>query len=162
MSNDLSRPQHLHDGDRPSSQPFDYDAVESDADLLAEKLSEVKLTPVQAAAVLTWHRNELISQERHDRASIIGRVIGELLDSRNVRMDVHGLAFAAGLDQAFTLGSEADAARRLKVTRAAVCKNVGKWRNTLGYSVTKFTRSDRNRENCREAQLNDHWRYRTS
>ena len=150
----------LHDGPQSDIVNFPYQAVETDVDLFCEQMGPVKINPSQAIAILVWHRSEMASAETSSKALTIARVIGEMLASENVQLDLNSLALATGLDQALNLGSEAEVARRLGVTRAAVCKAVGKWRDTLGYSPTKFTRSEDNRRNCSEAQSKDHWRRR--
>lgn len=154
------RAHHLHDGEAVSSEGFNYDAVETEVDLLCEQMSSVKLTSSQAIAVLVWNRRQVADAETRCQATIMARIVGDMLASSNIPMDVACLAMVAGLDQALGLGSMADVARDLDVTRAAICKCAGKWRDTLGFATTKFTRSEQNRKNCSEAQSRDHWRRR--
>ena len=144
------------------SVAFDYSAVCADepADELLDELPAANLTRPQAASVAALIAKRIAAAEATERAHVMARVIGGLLATRNVPMDVNALAIVAGLDQACALGSEADVARRLNVTRAAVSKCVQKWRDTLGYAVNKFARTEDNRLACSQAQLRNHWRNR--
>lgn len=145
---------------REPSTNFPYSEIDTEVDLLCEQMQALGVNQRQAIAFLSWHKGKMAETEITQRALILGNVIGEMLDSQNFPIDVHSLAFAAGLDQAYALGSQAEVGRRLKVTRASISKCTAKWKDILGYTVFKFTRSERNRENCSAAQKTNHWRKR--
>lgn len=151
-----------HDSsDEPERETeFPYQAVDGPAEKLCDELIAAKINPKQALIILEWHNRKTSEQEISERALIVGRIVGELLATKSLGISIHGLAFACGLDQACGLGSQADAARRLGVTRAAVGKLTSKWRDVLGMNFSYFTRSPETRQNCSEAQSENHWRHR--
>lgn len=152
--------QQLADGQIVDSEPFPYDQVEDPAGILCDELATVKLTIEQARAVLDWHQREIAAEAFFDQSKIVAETVAKLLASENPRMDAHCMAFAAGLDQAAGLGSQSSVARRLGVTRAAISKCTGKWKDILGYTITKFTRDEHNQKACHDAQITGHWRDR--
>lgn len=72
-------------------------------------------------------------------------------------MEIVALALAAGIQVHPSINTQADAARALGVTRAAMSKRVREWRDDLGLRSVHM-RSDETRQRCRQAQLRGHWR----
>ena len=81
---------------------------------------------------------------------ILGKVIGQLIASKNPAVMVHALAMAAGLDQLNGAHSEAEVARKLGVTRALLSHYVVSWRDLLSgrdysFDVLKFRKGNATR-----------------
>jgi hypothetical protein len=152
--------QHLHDGQVVSSTEFPYDAVEDEAGILCDELPAAKLSIDQARVILVWHRLEMRAGSYFDASQMLARALQILMATtgKNLQLELNCLAIAAALDSKSEERSQAELARKLKISRAAVSKNVGKWKDFLGYTVTKFTRNDQNRKNCSDAQTQNHWR----
>ena len=96
-------------------------------------------------------------RERKNMAGLawemLGRVIGLLLGAKNLAVQVHALAFAAGLDQLNGLKSQAEVARELGCSRALVSHYVVGFSDLLQLHITKFRKSESSRPTYSEVQL---------
>lgn len=124
--------------------------IDTPEEILADELG---ITPVQARRVMQWHQIESAKVATEHREAF-GRVIGFLLQGKNLPVMIHALAFAAGLDQLNGKRSQSEIARELGVTRALVSHYVVGFADILGVQVTKFRKKEASREVYREAQLN--------
>lgn len=124
--------------------------IDSEEEILADLLG---VNLAQAKRIMAWHAEESKKLATEHREAF-GRVIGFLLQGKNLPVMVHALAFAAGLDQLNGRKSQAELARELGVTRALVSHYVTGFADLLGVVVTKFRKSEKSREVFREAQLN--------
>ena len=103
----------------------DYAAeIDKEDEILADELG---ISPQQARGVMEYRDRAL----REHQALILGRVIGLLLETANVPVMTHALAFAAGLDQLNGARSQSQVARELGVTRALMSHYVVGVRDVL-------------------------------
>jgi len=88
---------------------------------------------------------------RRGQAQILASVIGLLIQSRNINVQVHALAIAFGMDQLNGAHSQSEIARELGVTRALVSHYVLAWRDVLAGGIGAFdNRTFRKRQNTRK------------
>jgi hypothetical protein len=85
-------------------------------------------------------------------AAVVVRVlVGFLLADTNPALAIECLALASGIG--YDGASEAEIARRHKLSRAAVSKRCVELSDALGLSPVRAMRSKQNRDACREARL---------
>ena len=88
---------------------------------------------------------------RRGQAQILASVIGLLIQSRNINVQVHALAIAFGMDQLNGAHSQSEIARELGVTRALVSHYVLAWRDVLSGGIGAFdNRTFRKRQGTRQ------------
>lgn len=122
--------------------------IDSPAEILADELGT---TPAIAAKVLAM----LNAAETRQQALTLGKVVGLLLETNNLPVMAHAIAFAAGLDQLNGKKSQAEVARELGVTRALVSHYTVGVRDVLSgkrdtFDCTKFRKSNSSRQTFRE------------
>jgi len=114
--------------------------IDQEHEILADELG---ITPKQARGVIAHTEAEV----RRSQSLILGKVVGMLLETSNLPVMAHALAFAAGLDQLNGKRSQAEVARELGVTRALVSHYVIGVRDVLSgkretFDCTKFRKSN--------------------
>ena len=88
---------------------------------------------------------------RRGQAEILASVIGLLIQSRNLNVQVHALAIAFGMDELNGAHSQSEVARELGVTRALVSHYVLAWRDVLAGGTGAFdNRTFRKRQGTRK------------
>ena len=88
---------------------------------------------------------------RRGQARILANVIGLLIQSRNINVQVHALAIAFGMDQLNGAHSQSEIARELGVTRALISHYVLAWRDVLAGGIGAFdNRTFRKRQSTRK------------
>lgn len=88
---------------------------------------------------------------RRGQAQILSSVIGLLIQSRNINVQVHALAIAFGMDQLNGAHSQSEIARELGVTRALISHYVLAWRDVLAGGIGAFdNRTFRKRQGTRQ------------
>jgi hypothetical protein len=88
---------------------------------------------------------------RRGQAQILASVIGLLIQSRNINVQVHALAIAFGMDHFNGAHSQSEIAKELGVTRALVSHYVIAWRELLAGGIGAFdNRTFRKRNSTRE------------
>lgn len=113
-----------------------------------EKLADELGISIKAAkSVLAFQEKAL----REHQALILGKVIGLLLETSNLPVMAHALAFAAGLDQLNGAKSQAKVAEELGVTRALMSHYVVGVRDVLSgkegvFDNLKFRKRNSTRE----------------
>ena len=129
--------------------------VASEIDRPEETLAdELGTTPAVALKVMAHTEAEV----RRSQSLILGKVVGMLLETSNLPVMAHALAFAAGLDQLNGKRSQAEVARELGVTRALVSHYVIGVRDVLSgkretFDCTKFRKSNSSRKTFRDKAL---------
>ena len=129
--------------------------VASEIDRPEETLAdELGTTPAVALKVMAHTEAEV----RRSQSLILGKVVGMLLETSNLPVMAHALAFAAGLDQLNGKRSQAQVARELGVTRALVSHYVIGVRDVLSgkretFDCTKFRKSNSSRQTFRDKAL---------
>jgi len=113
---------------------------------------------------MAWHDARIAESLARAHADILSRTAAWFVQikPKDMALEVIALAFVAHLDVVMALGSEADVARRLGITRSDVSKRVSRLRDELGYCVEGVARSQANRRACATAQTNGHWRSKLS
>lgn len=122
--------------------------IDTPVEILADELG---VSLKQARAILAKIECEVSRSESLKTAKIVGL----LLQSCNLPVTAHALAFASGLDQLNGLKSQAEAARNLNVTRALMSCRVLEIRDVLSgkdsnFDCFKFRKSQASRETFRQ------------
>lgn len=116
----------------------------------------------KAEDLLDYVRDYVEEQQSMDYAQALNRIVGELLSSPNVRLACAGLCYALSLDSVNGLGTMAQCAKRLCVTRASISKAAQQWRELLGDShVSPHLKSQEARAAYSQSQIRKHWRRQT-
>ena len=131
----------------------DYD-IDTPEDILADELGT---TPAVARKVMAM----LQAAEVRQQALTLGKVVGLLLETNNLPVMAHAIAFAAGLDQLNGKKSQAEVARELGVTRALVSHYTVGVRDVLSgkretFDCTKFRKRNSSRETFRAKATDPH------
>lgn len=132
----------IHDN-QASYEPDMAAAIDRADEILADRYG---VTLAVARRILADRRQ----MEWRGVSLILGKIIGQLIASKNPAVMVHALAMAAGLDQINGAHSEAEVARKLNVTRALLSHYVVAWRDLLSgreysFDVTKFRKRNSTR-----------------
>jgi hypothetical protein len=117
--------------DEPAYWPDIASEVDRPEETLADHLGT---TPAVALKVLALIEAEV----RKSQSLLLGRAVGLLLETNNLPVMAHAIAFAAGLDQLNGKKSQAQVARELGVTRALVSHYVVGVRDVLSGKETSF------------------------
>lgn len=117
--------------------------IDTEEEIIADDLG-VSLN--QAEQIIEYAENFA----RQQQAAILVKVIGLLLTAKNLRIQVHSLAIAFGLDELNGAHSQSEVAKKLGVTRALVSHYVIGWRDILaggigGFDCTKFRKRNDSR-----------------
>jgi hypothetical protein len=132
------------DGEPAYMPDLDIDTPE---DILADELGT---TPAVARKVMAM----LQAAEVRQQALTLGKVVGLLLETNNLPVMAHAIAFAAGLDQLNGEKSQAAVADELGVTRALVSHYTVGVRDVLSgkrdtFDCTKYRKKNSSRETFR-------------
>jgi hypothetical protein len=121
--------------------------IDSEEEILADELG---VSIKQAQKILL-----LIEEKRHIGVALaMAKTIGFILSGGNPVAKIYAMAFAAGLDQLNGLHSQAEAARKINVTRALLSHYVVCARDALGLAdIYKFRKCNQSRETYRKVQL---------
>jgi hypothetical protein len=138
----------LHSQPEPSYWPDIASEVDRPEETLADQLGT---TPAVAQKVMAYADDQV----RRSQALVLGRVVGLLLETNNLPVMAHAIAFAAGLDQLNGKKSQAEVARELGVTRALVSHYVVGVRDllsgkTTGFDCTKYRKANSTRKTFQE------------
>jgi hypothetical protein len=130
-------------------QPDSYEPDMADLiDLPEEILADEYGVSIDVARRILSDREDLA---RRGQAQILASVIGLLIQSRNINVQVHALAIAFGMDQLNGAHSQSEIARELGVTRALVSHYVLAWRDVLAGGIGAFdNRTFRKRDSTRK------------
>lgn len=130
------------------SQPDSYEPdmaeiIDSPEEVIADEYG----VPIAVAKRILADRHDVA---RRGQAQILASVIGLLIQSRNLSVQVHALAIAFGMDQLNGAHSQSEVARDLGVTRALVSHYVLAWRDVLAGGIGNFdNRTFRKRQSTR-------------
>ena len=134
--------------ERQASYTPDFAAeIDREDEILADELGVTLEQANRILAIIEQHRQVAY-------ATAMARAIGFVISGGNAVAKIYGLAFAAGLDQLNGLESQADAARRINVTRALLSHYVVSARDAMGLAdVYKFRKTNQSRETYRKTQM---------
>lgn len=147
MPNEADRLYAAHQ-DEPAYWPDIASEVDRPEETLADYLGT---SPAIALKVMGLVEVEV----RKAQSLLLGRAVGLLLETSNLPVMAHAIAFAAGLDQLNGAKSQAEIARELGVTRALVSHYVVGVRDVLSgkanaFDNTKFRKANSTRKTFKE------------
>lgn len=136
-------------------EPAYWPDIASEVDRPEETLADTLGTTPDIALKVMAHTE---AEVRRSQSLILGKVVGMLLETNNLPVMAHALAFAAGLDQLNGKRSQAEVARELGVTRALVSHYVIGVRDVLSgkretFDCTKFRKANSSRKTFRDKAL---------
>jgi hypothetical protein len=130
-------------------------------DGLPEKLAErFGLSLEKARGLVRWHGEILASEVERHRSFLFQRLIAGFLQTKNPKLAAAGLAFAAELNALNGLGSQAEYARQIGLSRAALSKMTKYWQDELNLKPSAFQKSEQACITYAEKGKSDHWRRR--
>jgi hypothetical protein len=136
---------------------IEADPAENDAD--DERLADLFDIPLPTAKrIIEWHRAAIDATLYQREGDLLAIVVGGLLASQNPRLSAAGLAFATNLDATNGLGSQAQFARSLKISRQAVSKVTKAWQEDLGLQPGANQKSAAACAAYSQIGFTDHWR----
>ena len=134
-------------------EPHYYDdmsEIDTEVDLICEELG---VGPGLARRIKDYKDAALAESVNWEVCQILGRVLSEFVrPCKNLRARVYGLIFAAGLDQANAIHSQAEIARQIGCTRALISHYTIDWADKIRLGVFKFRKRDGARAVFAEAQ----------
>lgn len=128
----------------------DFSEIDTEVDLICE---EMGVGPGLARRIKDYKDAKLAESVDWEVCQILGRVLSEFVrPCKNLRARVYGLIFAAGLDQANAIHSQAEIARQIGCTRALISHYTVDWADKIRLGVFKFRKRDGARAVFAEAQ----------
>ena len=128
-------------------------------DTLEEVLAEQFDVPIEVARrIARWHTSVVERESDERKATVIARIAGTFLSTGNAKLTSAGLAYAVGLDALNGLGSMAEYAAKIGVSRQAVSKVAKQWQQELSLPASVHMRDDEACETYSEVQTTNHWR----
>jgi hypothetical protein len=135
-------------------EPHYYDdmsEIDTEVDLICE---EMGVGPSLARRIKDYKDAALSESVDWEVAQILSKVLSEFTrPCKNIRAKVYGLIFAAGLDEANSIHSQAEIARQIDCTRALVSHYTTQWADKIRLGVFKFRKAESSRQTFRDAQL---------
>lgn len=134
-------------------EPHYYDdmsEIDNEVDLICEELG---VGPGLARRIKEYKDAALAESVDWEVCQILARVLSEFCrPCKNLRARVYGLIFAAGLDAANAIHSQAEVARQIGCTRALISHYTTDWADKIKLGVFKFRKAERTRAVFSEAQ----------
>lgn len=134
------------------TEPAYWPDIATEVDRPEETLADhLGTSPTVALKVMAHTEAEV----RRSQSLMLGKVVGMLLETNNLPVMAHAIAFAAGLDQLNGKRSQAQVARELGVTRALVSHYVIGVRDVLSgkretFDCTKYRKRNDSRKTFKE------------
>lgn len=135
--------------------------VDKPHEILAEQFG---LSDATALELMRWHQERVAEEAEKGIALRFARTLGVLLRVKNLKLEVHALAFATGTSAANGLVSMTASAREITgprgtpVTRAAVSKRANWWLGFLELPPNPFMKSNSAVKSYRTERKVNHWR----
>lgn len=129
---------------------MDLNAIDTEVERIAEEMD----VPLDLAERIRSYKDDALEQQvSWEVAQILSKVLSEFTrPCRNLRARVYGLIFAAGLDQANSIHSQAEVARQIGCTRALISHYTTDWADKIRLGVFKFRKAESSRQTFRQAQ----------
>jgi hypothetical protein len=129
----------------------DHTEIDSEVDLICEQLG---VGPGLARQIKDYKDSAVAESVDWEVAQILTKVLSEFTrPCKNLRARVYGLIFAAGLDEANSIHSQAEIARQIGCTRALISHYTTDWADKIRLGVFKFRKAESSRQTFRNAQL---------
>lgn len=134
-------------------EPHYYDdltAIDTEVELICE---EMGVGEALAERIKEFKDAAVAESVDWEVAQILSKVLSEFTrPCKNLRARVYGLIFAAGLDQANAIHSQAEVARQIGCTRALISHYTTDWADKIRLGVFKFRKAESSRSTFRAAQ----------
>jgi hypothetical protein len=131
-------------------------------DSLHENLAEQFKIPVAIAKkIAAWHLAVVEREGEERKAAVVARIAGAFLNASNVKLTSAGLAYAAGLNSLNGLGTMAEYAASIGVSRQAVSKVAKQWQEELSLPNSSHMRDEEACKTYSAVQKTNHWRKKT-
>jgi hypothetical protein len=135
----------------------DFSKIDSEVDLICETLG---VGPSLARQIKDYKDHAVAESVDWEVAQILTKVLSEFTrPCKNLRARVFGLIFAAGLDEANAIHSQAEIARKIGCTRALISHYTTDWADKIRLGVFKFRKVESSRPTFRSAQI-EAWKTR--
>jgi hypothetical protein len=129
----------------------DHTEMDKEVDLICEQLG---VGPGLARQIKDYKDSAVAESVDWEVAQILSKVLSEFTrPCKNLRARVYGLIFAAGLDEANSIHSQAEIARQIGCTRALISHYTTDWADKIRLGVFKFRKAESSRQTFRNAQL---------
>jgi hypothetical protein len=129
----------------------DHSELDHEVDLICEQLG---VAPGLARQIKDYKDAAVAESVDWEVAQILAKVLSEFTrPCKNLRARVYGLIFAAGLDEANSIHSQAEIARQIGCTRALISHYTTDWADKIRLGVFKFRKAESSRQTFRAAQL---------
>jgi hypothetical protein len=136
--------------------------MEARCDELHEILAEQFEIPLSIAKkIAAWHLASVEREGEERKAAVVARIAGSFLNASNVKLTSAGLAYAAGLSSLNGLGTMAEYAASIGVSRQAVSKVAKQWQQELNLPGSSHMRAEEACETYSAVQKTNHWRKKT-
>jgi hypothetical protein len=128
--------------------------IDTEEEIIADDLGVSLFT---ARKIIAMREDAVI----RNQSLLSAKLIGILLDSKNMKACVHALAFATGLDQLNGKRSQAEVAREIGCTRALISHYVIAFRDMLSdeinnFDYTKYRKANSTRETYKAKATDKH------
>ena len=135
-------------------EPHYYDdmsEIDTEVDLICEEMG----VGLALARRIKEYKDAALSESVDwEVAQILSKVLSEFTrPCKNIRAKVYGLIFAAGLDEANSIHSQAEIARQSDCTRALISHYTTQWADKIRLGVFKFRKAESSRQTFRDAQI---------
>jgi len=130
-------------------------ALDTETEILADMFG---VSLALAARILAWHAADVTHAMLTREADLLAVVVGGLLASKNVRIASAGLAFASSMAAANGLGSQAEYARSIGVSRTILSKSAKAWQRQLKLHTSPFQKSEAACATYSQVAKDRHWR----
>jgi hypothetical protein len=129
----------------------DHTEIDTEVDMICEQLG---VGPGLARQIKDYKDSAVAESVDWEVAQILSKVLSEFTrPCKNLRARVYGLIFAAGLDEANSIHSQAEIARQIGCTRALISHYTTDWADKIRLGVFKFRKAESSRQTFRNAQL---------
>jgi len=133
-------------------EPHYYDdmsEIDTEVDLICEEMG----VGLALARRIKEYKDAAVAESVDwEVAQILARVLSEFVKPcQNIRAKVYGLIFAAGLDEANSIHSQAEIARQIKCTRALISHYTTQWADKIRLGVFKFRKAESSRQTFRDS-----------
>lgn len=134
-------------------EPHYYDdlsEIDTEVDTICEELG---VGPGLARRIKEYKDAAMTEAVDWEVAQILSKVLSEFTrPCKNPQARAFGLIFAAGLDEANAIHSQAEVARKIGCTRALISHYTTDWADKIRLGVFKFRKAESSRATFRQAQ----------
>ena len=111
-----------------------------------------------ASKIDAWHRERSREDLRRHESDLLSIVVGGLLSSQNIKIASAGLAFATNMAATNGLGSQAEYARSIGVSRTILSKAVKAWQRQFHLHTSPHQKTESACATYSHVGKEKHWR----